>query len=458
MWHSLAVVTMLNKTWSRARTCRVKWHSGQLEKQRNIGGKQTDHKYNRLGGVFMQMFNVVILIALVEHITRPDAEAAGPCTGPGAGVCLGGECIGGVCMREVSGSGRRKVIGVLVFEFAVVVVLALLVLQRAARSWGRQLRRFVTIAAGVLFIVMFVLYLAYFGRDASAGFTNIVLLAFANVTLGIVIVQLVLYIAPYNELGVAIVNAGYYAADTVVGLCTFAVVFVLSIVPLVHSIQSLLLFNNKVLAKSRAGQQLKAFEAASGFAGAAALHPGANLGAPTKSGGLAQPAHGAGSAAAAGGAGGAAAASAPQTPLGAVGPIPQAAADPQAVQPPLQPRWDMNMTVGTSIAQNTLAGGAFARSGSSYGTPTLRRGGARVSASGSGSSQSRSRQQSDRASGPGMGRMPEEGPYDPRAGPPPGAPPPGAPPPPTGPPQGYGPSTGARHRPGGGTGGGRYQV
>jgi hypothetical protein len=46
----------------RGATCRVKWHAGQLEKQRNIGGKQTDHWGNRVGGVAMQFFNVRVLI------------------------------------------------------------------------------------------------------------------------------------------------------------------------------------------------------------------------------------------------------------------------------------------------------------------------------------------------------------------------------------------------------------
>ena len=191
-----------------------------------------------------------------------------------------------------------------------------------------------------------------------------VLLAFANFTLGIIVVQALLYIAPYNELAVIIVNAGYYAADTVIGLITFIFVFLFSIVPIVHSIQSLLLFNKDVLAKSRAGRQLKAFEQASGYAGQVALHGGAASPghSPRKDGG------GGGGAGGAGGAGG-------DVPVGAHGPIPAPAANPQAVLPPRIS--NINMTVGTSLAQDLIGGGAFHRSGGaarrlsrpSYGAP-----------------------------------------------------------------------------------------
>lgn len=43
-----------------------------MEKARNIEGKQTDHGWNRLAGVLMQLLNVVILVALGERIMRPE--------------------------------------------------------------------------------------------------------------------------------------------------------------------------------------------------------------------------------------------------------------------------------------------------------------------------------------------------------------------------------------------------
>lgn len=78
------------------RVCRTLFHQSQLEKARNIEGKQTDHGWNRLAGVFMQLFNVVILVALGERIVRPEFE-------------FREDDDGNVTRFEVSGSVRRKV-------------------------------------------------------------------------------------------------------------------------------------------------------------------------------------------------------------------------------------------------------------------------------------------------------------------------------------------------------------
>jgi hypothetical protein len=305
---------------------RNKWNAGQLEKQRNIGGKQTDHIYNRLGGILMQFFNIVIFIALVERITRP--------------------CERNCTKEEKENSRSNKIIGAVLFEMAVALVLVLLIVQHVARSWGAQLRRFVSISAGLLFAVMFVLYMRVFGDNASSGFVDIVLLAFANYTLGTIIVQLVLYIAPYNELGVLIVNSGYYAADTFIGLVTFIFVFFFAINPLTDSIQALLLFNKDVLEASRAGRQLSKFQTRTGSAGAAALLGGWIGGgkpntAQTAAASARPPA------------------AAPSTaqenvPVGAVAPIPPPAADPVAVLPPM--RMDATMTYGTNMAATIMGG------------------------------------------------------------------------------------------------------
>lgn len=120
----------------------------------------------------MQFFNIVIFIALAERVLRPRCLEVG---------------LEGGCAR--SASRRPKVIGAVIFEIAVVFVIALLVFQRVVRSWGAQLRRFVSVTAFVLFIIMFALYLRVFGDTASSGFRDLVLLGFANFTLGIIIVQ-----------------------------------------------------------------------------------------------------------------------------------------------------------------------------------------------------------------------------------------------------------------------------
>lgn len=74
--------------------CRIVYHKGQLEKARNVGGRQTDHGWNRLGGILMQLFNVVLLVALVDNVISPDYET----------VMRQGQPV----QQEVSGSVSRK--------------------------------------------------------------------------------------------------------------------------------------------------------------------------------------------------------------------------------------------------------------------------------------------------------------------------------------------------------------
>lgn len=46
-----------------------------MEKARNVEGKQTDHAWNRLAGIGMQTFNVVILIAVFRRLLSTDEDA-----------------------------------------------------------------------------------------------------------------------------------------------------------------------------------------------------------------------------------------------------------------------------------------------------------------------------------------------------------------------------------------------
>lgn len=59
----------------------------------------------------------------------------------------------------------------------------------------------------------------------------------------------------------------YYAADTVMGLVLFLVLFLLSIVQLVDSLQALLLFSSDLLLESQKGAQLRLFDAKRGALG-----------------------------------------------------------------------------------------------------------------------------------------------------------------------------------------------
>ena len=152
-------------------TCRGKWHQEQLEKARNVSGKQTDHFYDRLEGVLMQLFNIVILIAVIDFVIRDE---------------------------DGSGNDGRKIAGVLVFELLVAGIVFLAVVQRLVQAYSRQLRRVLIIVAFGAVILLFALFVLYFEDNPSAGLRDLVLLFFANLVLGTVIVQLALYIAPFN--------------------------------------------------------------------------------------------------------------------------------------------------------------------------------------------------------------------------------------------------------------------
>lgn len=54
--------------------CRTAFHRSQMEKARNVEGKITDHGWNRLAGLGMQTFNIVLLVALVSKILRTDSD------------------------------------------------------------------------------------------------------------------------------------------------------------------------------------------------------------------------------------------------------------------------------------------------------------------------------------------------------------------------------------------------
>jgi hypothetical protein len=94
---------------------RVLFHREQLEKARNIEGKQTDHIWNRIGGVAMQFFNIIILIALGERILRPDEKEV---TLPN----------GRVVLREDNDTVRRKVGNILLTDRRIGAILPLLVI------------------------------------------------------------------------------------------------------------------------------------------------------------------------------------------------------------------------------------------------------------------------------------------------------------------------------------------
>lgn len=157
-----------------------------------------------------------------------------------------------------------QVTGVVIFELVLAIIGGMMLVVYLVRSQGANMRRYVGLIAGIFLTAMLVLYLNVFGDSASAGFTDIVLLAFANVTAAIVVVQTALYAAPFSGWSIMIVDAGYYAGDTAVSLALFLVTFLLALTQIVDSLQALLLFSSELLLESRRGQQLRLFDAKRG--------------------------------------------------------------------------------------------------------------------------------------------------------------------------------------------------
>lgn len=164
-----------------------------------------------------------------------------------------------------------QVTGVVIFELVLAIIAGMVFVAYLVRSQGANVRRYISLLSGVFLTTMLVLYLAVFGDNASAGFTDIVLLAFANVTAAVVVVQVALYAAPYQRWSITIVDAGYFAGDTAVSLVLFALTFVLAITQIVDSLQALLLFSSELLLESRRGAQLRLFDAKRGVLQATAL-------------------------------------------------------------------------------------------------------------------------------------------------------------------------------------------
>lgn len=157
-----------------------------------------------------------------------------------------------------------QVTGVIIFELVLAIIAGMVFVAYLVRSQGANVRRYISILSGIFLTAMLVLYLSVFGDNASAGFTDIVLLAFANVTAAIVVVQVALYAAPYRRWSILVVDAGYYVGDTGVSLVMFLITFLLAVVQIVDSLQALLLFSSELLLESRRGQQLRLFDAKRG--------------------------------------------------------------------------------------------------------------------------------------------------------------------------------------------------
>ena len=102
-----------------------------------------------------------------------------------------------------------QIIGFAVFEFVLVAIIVMLTVARLVKAQGANVRRYISVFTGVSLVCLIIFYVARVGGTLSAGFTDIVLLAFANMTAFVIVVQVCLYGAPYQRWSITIVDAGY---------------------------------------------------------------------------------------------------------------------------------------------------------------------------------------------------------------------------------------------------------
>ena len=95
------------------------------------------------------------------------------------------------------------------FEVILAAAVLLLVISNLVKAQGANVRRYISVFAGVAMAGMIVYYAVEVGDgNLGSGLVNIVLLLFANVTLAIVVVQICLYAAPYQRWAISVVDAG----------------------------------------------------------------------------------------------------------------------------------------------------------------------------------------------------------------------------------------------------------
>jgi hypothetical protein len=101
-----------------------------------------------------------------------------------------------------------QVIGFAVFEFALAAIIIMLTVASLVKAQGANMRRYISVFTGLSLVGLIIFYVVRVNGGASAGFTDIVLLAFANMTAFVIIVQVCLYAAPYQRWSITIVDAG----------------------------------------------------------------------------------------------------------------------------------------------------------------------------------------------------------------------------------------------------------
>lgn len=148
------------------------------------------------------------------------------------------------------------------FEAVIAATLVMIAVNGLVKAQGANIRRYVSIVVFALVVGLIGYFLWAFDvqNENTSGFSDFVLLTFANVTFMVVLVQVCLYVFPYDRWSMQIVDFGYYGADTMIGLVLFGLLFLLSVVQIVDSLQALLLFSSELLQESRRGAQVRLFD------------------------------------------------------------------------------------------------------------------------------------------------------------------------------------------------------
>lgn len=94
------------------------------------------------------------------------------------------------------------------FEFVLAAIIVMLAVARLVKAQGANVRRYISVFTGVSLVALIIFYVVRVGGTLSAGFTDIVLLAFANMTAFVIVTQVCLYGAPYQRWSITVVDAG----------------------------------------------------------------------------------------------------------------------------------------------------------------------------------------------------------------------------------------------------------
>jgi hypothetical protein len=106
-----------------------------------------------------------------------------------------------------------QLIGFALFEFVILAAIIMLTVTSVTKGQGGNARRYILLFVAAALVGLIIYYSVAVNVSLASGLVDIVLLMFANVTLGIVVVQVCLYAAPYQRWSITVVDAGCVLAQ-----------------------------------------------------------------------------------------------------------------------------------------------------------------------------------------------------------------------------------------------------